>query len=170
MSTYQQSSAVKLEWFSPDLENETEQPGLSLLPEQQTRNRPLAAVAPYGKYLFIIACVFTVLLGIVFNDMKLAAIRVENNQLKNQITQMDSEQNALNAKKEQMYNLAYVEDYAVNQLGMVKADKSGTAYLQLDDGDQMLVTEEASAEETLSAESFLGKLTQCFSTVLEYLN
>ena len=168
MSRYNDSSAVKLERFPVErVQAQTEQQQLEVLESKRSERTQKAAV-PYGKYAVMLACVFAVALGIVASYMQLAAINLENAKLRQEITKLESEENALNAKKEQMYNLAYVEDYAQNTLGMVKLDKSQIHYLEMDSGDRMVLAEAAVSSDTGSA--LLDRLSQAFSTVLEYLN
>ena len=125
---------------------------------------------PYGKYAVILACVFAVALGIVASYMRLAAVNLENARLRQQITELKSDENALNAKKEQLYNLAYVEDYARNVLGMVKMDKSQVHYVEMDSGDRMVLAEASVSGGGEQGASLLDRLAKTFSTVLEYLN
>ena len=88
--------------------------------------------------------------------------------MRQEITRLESEENALNAKKEQMYNLAFVETYAQDVLGMVKMDKSQIHYLEMDSGDKMVLAEASMNNDAGS--HLLDRLSQAFSTVLEYLN
>lgn len=168
MSRYNDSSAVKLERFPVErVQAQTEQQQLEVLESKRSQRVQKAAV-PYGKYAVILACVFAVALGIVASYMQLAAINLENAKLRQEITKLESEENALNAKKEQMYNLAYVEDYAQNVLGMVKMDKSQIHYLEMDSGDKMVLAEASMPGDT--GTGLMDRLSQAFSTVLEYLN
>ncbi len=169
MSRYNDSSAVKLERFPVErVQEQVEQQQLEVL-ESKRSARTQKAVLPYGKYALMLACVFAVAIAIVGSYMRLATINLENSKLRTQISQLQGDENALNAKKEQIYNLAFVEDYAKNQLGMVKLDKSQVHYLEMDSGDKMVVAR-ASMEDSAAASGLLEKLSQAFSTVLEYLN
>ena len=168
MSRYNDSSAVKLERFPVERgQNQTEQQPLEVLESKQSPRAQRQAV-PYGKYIVILACVFAVALTIVANYMQLATINLENAKMRQEITRLESEENALNAKKEQMYNLAFVETYAQDVLGMVKMDKSQIHYLEMDSGDKMVLAEASMNNDAGS--HLLDRLSQAFSTVLEYLN
>jgi len=171
MSRYNDSSAVKLERFPVErVQVEQHQQELEVL-ENKRASRNKADAVPYGKYAVIFACVFAVLLCIVGSYMQLASINLENAKLRREISRLADEQNALNAKKEQMYNLSYVEDYAVNELGMVKLDKSQVHYVEMATGDRMVLAGAPSAEAgAQSAAGLLERLTQTFSAVLEYLS
>jgi hypothetical protein len=90
--------------------------------------------------------------------------------MRQEIVRLKDEQNALNAKKEQIYNLAYVEDYAENVLGMVKLDKSQVHYMEMDTGDRMILAAAAMEQPGTSGSDLVDRLAQTFSVVLEYLN
>lgn len=169
MSRYNDSSAVKLERFPVERVQGQEDQQLEVL-ENRRAGRARPAAVPYGKYAVILACVFAVALGIVASYMRLAAVNLENARLRQQITELKSDENALNAKKEQLYNLAYVEDYARNVLGMVKLDKSQVHYVEMDSGDRMVLAEASVSGGGDQGASLLDRLAKTFSTVLEYLN
>ena len=169
MSRYNDSSAVKLERFPVERVQGQEDQQLEVL-ENRRAGRARPAAVPYGKYAVILACVFAVALGIVASYMRLAAVNLENARLRQQITELKSDENALNAKKEQLYNLAYVEDYARNVLGMVKLDKSQVHYVEMDSGDRMVLAEASVSGGGEQGASLLDRLANTFSTVLEYLN
>ena len=169
MSRYNDSSAVKLERFPVERVQGQEDQQLEVL-ENRRAGRARPAAVPYGKYAVILACVFAVALGIVASYMRLAAVNLENARLRQQITELKSDENALNAKKEQLYNLAYVEDYARNVLGMVKLDKSQVHYVEMYSGDRMVLAEASVSGGGEQGASLLDRLAKTFSTVLEYLN
>ncbi len=171
MSRYNDSSAVKLERFPVErVQNQVQndQQQLEVL-ESSRSGRTLQGAVPYGKYALMLACVFAVALSIVAGYMRLATLNLENSKLRAEIAQLQSDENALNAKKEQIYNLAFVEDYAKNTLDMVKLDKSQIHYLEMDNGDKMVLAQ-ASMEPADRSTGLVEKLAQAFSTVLEYLN
>lgn len=171
MSRYNDSSAVKLERFPVErVQANNDQQPLEVLESKQSTRVQRQAV-PYGKYAVILACVFAVALAIVAGYMQLAAVNLENAKMRQEIASLKDDQNALNAKKEQMYNLSYVEDYAENVLGMVKLDKSQVHYMEMDSGDQMILAGAAAPSDTAAASAgLLSQLAQTFSVVLEYLN
>lgn len=158
-SNMNHSSAIAYERFSV---SEPKTAGLQALPERKNRARAI----PYGKYTVVMLSVFAVLLVIVFSYMRLSQFTCQNDKLRTSISELQSNENALSAKKEQIYNLAYVEDYAKNVLGMVKLDKSQIVYVELEQGDQMVV---AKAPESRGAQ-FWKDIVRSFSAVLEYLN
>ena len=109
MSRYNDSSAVKLERFPVErVQVQTEQQQLEVL-ESKTSPRAKTQAVSYGKYAAIIACVFAVALIIVSSYMQLASVNLQNAKMRQEITRLKDEQNALNAKKEQRFNLEYVD-------------------------------------------------------------
>ncbi len=130
---------------------------------KQSKKRQTAAV-PYVKYVLIFACVFAVLLTIVSSTMKVTELTSQNDQLRSEITALQSEENALNAKKEQIYNLSYVEDYAKSVLGMVKLDKSEINYVEITNEERMVISQ------TNTEPSIVSGIARSFNAVLEYLN
>lgn len=170
MSRYNDSSAVKLERFPVErVQNQTEQQPLEVL-ESKRSPRARQQAVPYGKYIVILACVFAVALTIVASYMQLATINLENAKMRQEITRLKDDQNALNAKKEQIYNLSYVEEYAENVLGMVKLDKSQVHYMEMDTGDRMILAAASMERAQDSDAGLISRLAQTFSVVLEYLN
>ena len=163
MSRYNDSSAVKLERFPVErVQNQTEP--LEVL-ESKRSPRARQQAVPYGKYIVILACVFAVALTIVASYMQLATINLENAKMRQEITRLKDDQNALNAKKEQIYNLSYVEDYAENVL-----DKSQVHYMEMDTGDRMILAAASMERAQDSDAGLISRLAQTFSVVLEYLN
>ena len=169
MSRYNDTSAVKLERFPVErVQGQTDQQPLEVL-ETGHSARSVQQAVPYGKYLVILACVFAVALVIVGGYMQLAAVNLENAKMRQEIARLKDEQNALNAKKEQIYNLSYVEDYAENKLGMVKLDKSQVHYMET--GSHMVLAAAAPAGDAAARSAgLLSRLAQSFSAVLEYLS
>ena len=171
MSRYNDTSAVKLERFPVErVQGQIDQQPLEVLETGHSARSAQQAV-PYGKYLVILACVFAVALVIVSSYMQLAAVNLENAKMRQEIVRLKDEQNSLNAKKEQIYNLSYVEDYAENKLGMVKLDKSQVHYMEMETGSHMVLAGAApSADTAARSAGLLSRLAQSFSSVLEYLS
>ena len=143
-----------------------------VLPRQEEQNQPMQVhkgkarpKVPYGKYTAIVCVVFAALLVIVFNYMKVTELTRQNADLKAQLEELESDGNALDAKKEQIFNLTYVENRAKNALGMMKSDKSQLEYVDLSEGDSVEIPE----EET-QYPAFLRGLIKSFNAVVEYLN
>ena len=168
MASYasKQSTAIDYQRFAPTPEERA--PELAVLPENETvrKKAPVRARIPYGKYALVAVGIFVVLAVIVFSYMKVAELTVQNDRLRSEISSLRSRENALIAKKEQLYTLSFVEEYAKSQLGMVKLDRGNVKYLELQNPERMLVSQ-PSEESNPSA---IAALSKSFSAVLEYLN
>lgn len=122
------------------------------------------AKVPYGKYTGIACAVFSVLCVILFNYMRVTELTSQNAKIKVELAQLQSDENALNAKKEQIFNLSYVEDRAKNALGMVKTDKSQIRYMDLSQADSVVLKEGKA-----TTPAFITGLFKTFNAVVEYL-
>ena len=123
------------------------------------------AKLPYVKYGIIAACVFAVLATVVFFNMQAAELAAQNGALKAELSELLEQEQFLNAKKERMYNLAYVEDYAKNVLGMVKLDKADINYVELSGEEKV-----SAAVPEQNDSQVLAGISRTFNVVLEYLN
>ncbi len=123
------------------------------------------AKVPYIKYAVIAVCFFATLIAIIFLNMQSAELAAENSRLKTQMAELADEEKSLNAKREQMYNLEYVEDYAVNVLGMVKLDKTNISYVELSNEERVRI-----AEPEQNDSAVLSGISRTFNILLEYLN
>lgn len=133
-------------------------------PQMQVHHNKAPATAPYGKYMAICCAVFAVLCVIVFNYMRVTELTNQNSKIRTELAQLQSDENALNAKKEQIFNLSYVEDRAKNALGMVKMDKSQASYLDLSQGDAVVLNEGKG-----NAPAFITGIFKAFNAVVEYI-
>lgn len=139
-------------------------------PQQQPRSSRQAQQGkaklkmPYGKYGVLFCSIFAAALIILFNYMKVTELTNQNANLREELETLQSDGKALDAKREQVFNLSYVEDRARNALGMVKADKSQVEYLDLSQQDLVEIPGEQS-----NAPGFVNGFVKSFNAVLEYL-
>lgn len=159
---YSSQSAVRKELN--DIESAAvKAPEITLLPENKNIKRPVARKAPYFKYVSICAFVFGVVMCILTGYSKVNELTAEAAAMRGHLEELQSEANALNAKKEQRFNLEYVEQVAVNQLGMVKLDKNQINYVAIASPEKVTV-----AESTGSGLGLVSGIIKNFSAVLEY--
>lgn len=169
MSRYGADNAArKIQFPAEQVLQEEQSQQLRALPENHSQKAPKLAI-PYGKYAVILAGVFAVLLCVVGSYMRLSSLNTGNSKLRREISSLESDISALNAKKEQLYNLEFVEEYAKNTLGMVKADKSQISYVEMGSGDRMVLAE-ASMEAARQENGLWSRIARSFNAVLEYLN
>lgn len=127
------------------------------------QGRPGKRKAPYGKYAVLCCGVFATLLVIVFHYMKVTELTGQNAKLKQNLESLESDGKALEARREQVFNLSYVEDRARNALGMVKADKSQVEYLDLSQADLVEIPDDGGGAPAFVSgliKSLLGKEDQ----------
>jgi len=158
----QQSAALDLGRF--DRKEKT--PAIRALPENPRAARREPVKVPYFKYLLLFGLVFATLAVIVFSYMRMTELTSQNDRLQGQIEKLKGEEKALQAKKEQMYNLASVEEYAKNQMGMVKLDKSTIQYVSLHQAENTVIAQ----REESAVPRFISGLIRSFNAVVEYLN
>lgn len=167
MATYAYKESTAIDYrraAQKQKEQETRRAGgLRALPENQAVKK--VAQIPYLKYAAIGACVFAVLVVILSSYTALTELAYQNSKLKTEISTLEGENKALEAKKEQMYNLAFVEEYAQGVLGMVKMEQSDVTYMDLSSPEQMIVA----GQTQQTGPAWLEKLSGYFSSVLEYL-
>ena len=72
----------------------------------------------------------------------------------------------MDAKKEQRFNLEYVEDVAVNQLGMVKQDKNQITYIAISNPEKITIAADAESDSS----GIVAAIVKSFNAVVEYLN
>lgn len=94
------------------------------LPEQKPRRRI--------SFLYIAALVIGVVLfgNIISMRGQLTALAVKTHELKTGITSMEKEQSALKLALNEKMTQVEIEEYAVDTLGMVKADSASISYLR----------------------------------------
>ena len=141
-------------------------PELTALPENKNIKRPAPKKAPYLKYIALSVCVFAAAMCVLTSYNRFNEVTTMAADLENELVELQSQGNALNAKKEQRFNLAYVEEVAVNQLGMVKLDKNQITYVAISNPEKITVAAEAAE----STPGLVAGIVKSFNAVLEYLN
>ena len=157
-----QSAALDLGRF----DRREKAPMIKALPENPRARRSAPTKIPYFKYTLLFSLVFATLTVIVFSYMQMTELTSQNDRLQYKIEQLKGEEKALQAKKEQLYNLAVVEDYAKNQMGMVKLDKSTIQYVSLHQAENTVIAKQGES----AVPRFISGLIRSFNAVVEYLN
>lgn len=160
----QSTAAEKREYeFPAEIEERYE---ITALPENKNVKRGAKKV-PYIKYSLMVLCAVVMFFGVLYSNSRFAELTLEADSMRKQLDELKSEGNALNAKREQKYNLAYVEQMAVTRLGMVKQDKNQIVYLSISNPDKVTV---ASAEDMGNGSGIVAGIVKSFNAVVEYLN
>ena len=107
-----------------------------------------------------LACFCAMLL---YSNMNLTRLTKEIGEQETALEQVQSEYVSLKARKEQTLSISYVENYAQNQLGMVKMDPSQIEYIE------MTKPEVTEVSDTTKLGDAAANLMRGFTAVLEYL-
>lgn len=123
---------------------------------KKTRVRP-GLVARIGVVLIAAAY-------ILFCHMQLTGLTAEITAQTEKLNELSAESVSLANKQKHSLDMAQVEEYAVNTLGMVKMDNSQIEYVELVNPDSVTV-----AESGVSLDALLGGLVRSFSAFVEYI-
>lgn len=82
------------------------------------------------------------MMGLILCNSTLNELTAEIGSLKSDLAEAESENTRLGLEIERGTNLSDVEEYAKNQLGMSKLDRSQTQYISLGDSDKVVVKED----------------------------
>lgn len=99
----------------------------------------------------------------LYSNMNLTRLTKEIGEQETALEQVQSEYVSLKARKEQTLSISYVENYAQNELGMVKMDPSQIEYIE------MTKPEVTEVSDTTKLGDAAANLMRGFTAVLEYL-
>lgn len=114
-----------------------------------------------------VACMTLVLSiagAMIYGNVNLTRLTGEVSAQQSALEDLRSEYTALKARQDQSMNLAYVEQYAQAQLGMVRLDAGQVEYVEMNNPDEIQIRETG-----VSLRGAISGLTQSFSAILEYL-
>ena len=142
-------------------------------PVQQERERNLrVAPAPRrrrkaGIRPSLLACIAILAVTsayILFCQMQLTQITTQVSEQSDKLDELAAENVSLTTKKVNSMNLDEVEEYAANELGMVKIDNSQIEYVELTNPDSVTV-----ADSGISLDTLFAGLARSFSAIVEYI-
>jgi len=92
------------------------------------------------------------------------------------ITELEKELNVLTVRRKELEDelekkndLVFIEDYAVNRLGMVKTDRLSRQYISIENEDKIEILSEENVDDT-PAETILHKIKDRLNELWEYVN
>ncbi len=133
-------------------------------PVENTKKRSAGKRALAIKYFMMAAVMFGVVMCIITSYMRVTELTSQASRLRTQLANLQSEENALSAKREKLFNLEYVESVAINQLGMVKQDKFNVTYVSISSPEKVTIaSSEGQASQAVSG------IVKSFNAVVEYL-
>jgi hypothetical protein len=122
--------------------------------------------ATQGKKAFKVKCLAYAMLlmllmaGTVYSKTQLTEIKSTINDAKDELSSLESDYAYLSFKLESMVSLKYAEDYAVNELGLVKISANQTEYVNIHSENKI----ESNGEPT----DFFQSLGGIFKTVMDF--
>nr|WP_297274873.1 septum formation initiator family protein [uncultured Agathobaculum sp.] len=126
------------------------------------RRRKKARVRPSLVGCFVVVAIAAVY--ILFCQMQLTQLSAEVGEQNDTLNELMAENVSLTTKQINSVNLDEVEEYAVNNLGMVKMDNSQIEYVELTNPDTVTV-----ADSGVSLGSLFAGLARSFSAIVEYI-
>lgn len=122
-----------------------------------------------------IACactVFLLLYAILLGNIKVNELNEESLKTKKQIEQLQSDEKKLSVELERKTDLRQIENIAVNQLGMVKLEKSQVTYVDLKNPDKVEIIGKSTDTEQQNKDSrgLINSIVKTLSVIVEYLN
>lgn len=106
-----------------------------------------------------VAVLFSLVIAVISTNAAIAGYSSKIAGVNNDIVQLESEQSYLQFTLESRMTLDEIENYAANELGMVKMDASQKKYVELESENKIVVSDS----------SVKDKLTRAIQPVMSYL-
>ena len=126
------------------------------------RRRKRAGIRPRVMGCVMVLAVTAVY--ILFCQMQLTELSAAVGEQNDRLNELSAENVSLTTKQMNSMNMDEVEEYAVNNLGMVKMDNSQIEYVELTNPDTVTV-----ADNGMSLGSLFAGLARSFSAIVEYI-
>lgn len=126
------------------------------------RRRKRAGIRPSVMGCVMVLAVTAVY--ILFCQMQLTELSAAVGEQNDRLNELSAENVSLTTKQMNSMNMDEVEEYAVNNLGMVKMDNSQIEYVELTNPDTVTV-----ADNGMSLGSLFAGLARSFSAIVEYI-
>lgn len=126
------------------------------------RRRKRAGIRPSVMGCVMVLAVTAVY--ILFCQMQLTELSAAVGEQNDRLNELSAENVSLTTKQMNSMNMDEVEEYAVNNLGMVKMDNSQIEYVELTNPDTVTV-----ADNSMSLGSLFAGLARSFSAIVEYI-
>ncbi|MBR6100852.1 MAG: cell division protein FtsL [Ruminococcus sp.] len=114
------------------------------------------------KAFFIAVAVMGILFAMIYGRVELTALYSQQSDMEAELTRLRNENVSLESELAQKTGLTKIEDYAENQLGLKKLDRTQIEYVEVPK------TAVAKAAET-GEDNFFVSIKHWFNSVLEYI-
>lgn len=121
----------------------------------------LLLIANVALIIGVAACLFSLILGYT----NVTVLTKEISSLSSDLEVLQSQEISLNAQIDQMFNLEDVEEYAINDLGMIKLDQNQIEQVHIQNIDIIEVNEVLNTRQII-----LSQIKNIFTSVWEYIN
>lgn len=138
------------------------------VPSARPRPRHAARRRVSVLYMAVVLAGALFLGSIISMYSQLTEISIASSKLKNEITSLSKQQSALQYQINQKMPLLDIDEYAVNQLGMVKAEESDIIYIENDNTESFEVADRSAVGGVVGY--ILEKLESCAETVWSFIN
>jgi cell division protein FtsL len=105
---------------------------------REVRTPRRQSISPKHVAVFLVVSALALL--IVYNYMTLTQLTETASQKATELNDLNSEYTYLKSQQENMLSLSYVEEYAEDNLNMIKMDASQVEYIELSNPDQIEVS------------------------------
>ncbi len=116
--------------------------------------------------VFASVVVFGMLLALLYSYVNLTEMSDTYKQREGQLEDLHEEVLLLEIEKNQKFGALKIRDYAVNNLGMSKVDKTQITYVSTSGGDEFEIGKEKSKNDS----KLMTGLAKGFSRIFEYIN
>lgn len=159
------SPAIEFEYYAPPAGEVLEEPAVDAPVVEEKAAASAAAlnrqaIAPFALIGF--ACAAMLLVFSLMARIQLTSISDETVALQSELTELETEQQKLLIEYESAFNLAEIEEYAMNELGMQKPRDDQIYYI---DGT---APDKAVAAENGEGTGFLDRIGAFFASLGEY--
>ena len=115
-----------------------------------------------AKIIVMLAAVLAIASMMIYNQVVLTELNDQTTTLNTELEKLQSEKIQKSTELESQMSLKNIEEYTVNNLGLVKMDQSQVEYVDLESGNKVEVKQQQD-------DSFWGSIKQAFQNLLEYL-
>lgn len=158
---YGNNAYKKLQEYQPEINKEYTQ-NVKLEPKiSQKAKVRLMVFCNVLLVMSMASCLF----GLIYSYTNLTVLTKEISTLSSELNVLQSQEISLNAQIDQMFNLEYVEDYAINNLGMIKLDQNQIEQVHIQNIDFIETYETTSVKDVI-----LSQVKNIFASMWEYIS
>lgn len=163
MAAYNQSSAYDINRYQPK-KRQVKRPALVVSKPSAKEMRRRALVAMRLRFLAAAMVVVAVIVAMIYSRAILTEYNQKISAAEAALDVKKSESVRLNAELENKVSMKNIEEYAQQELGMTKVSKEQIVYVDMSEGDKVVVTSRGTKL------SLFDRIQMAFSNVQEYID